>query len=160
MYLNLISAEQFGATIDAFTYPEAFNQHDGLGSDPLDTPGLVIGQQVRKPFGLSYRTRFGNDTEGDDFAYKLHMLYGCLASPSEKAYNTVNDSPEAVTFSWDVTTTPVPVTGFRPTSLLVVDSSTADPTALAALEAELYGTITITANLPTPDEVITLLSPP
>jgi hypothetical protein len=160
MYLNLISAEQFGATIEAFTYPEEFNQHDGLGSLPVDSPGVVIGQQARKPFGLSYRTRYGNDVEGDDYAYKLHLVYGCLASPSEKAYNTVNDSPEAVTFSWEVTTTPVPVTGFRPTSLLVVDSSTADPEQLVLLEQQLYGTVSITANLPTPNEVLALLNPP
>lgn len=160
VYLNLISAELFGATIEAFTYPPEFNQHDGLGSDPVDVPGLVVGQQVRKPFGMSYRTRVGNDVDADDFGYKLHLVYGAIASPSEKAYNTVNDSPEAVTFSWEVTTTPVAVTGFRPTSLLVVDSTTATPAKLALLEAELYGSITITANLPTPDEVITLLTTP
>lgn len=160
MYLNLISAEIFGATIEAFTYPDEFNQHDGLGTPGATVPGLVIAQQTRKLFGLSYRSRFGNDTEGDDYGYKLHLVYGCVASPSEKAYNTVNDSPEAITFSWDVTTTPVPVTGFRPTSLLVVDSTTANPAKLTALEAELYGSVTLTANLPTPDEVITLLTTP
>jgi hypothetical protein len=157
-YLNLISAETFAATIEAFTYPKEFNQHDGFGSD-VDVPGLVLGQQDRKIFGLSYRTVHGNDVELNEYGYKLHLVYGCAATPSEKAYNTINDSPEAVTFSWDVTTTPVPVTGFKPTSLLVVDSVTADPDALVLLETQLYGSLVVTPNLPTPNEVITLLTP-
>ncbi len=157
-YLNLVSAETFGATIEAFTYPAAFTQHDGLGSD-VAVPGLVVGQQARKLFGLSYRTKYGNDVELDDYGYKLHLVYGCVASPSEKAYNTINESPEPVTFSWEITTTPVPVTGYRPTSLLVIDSTLADPEQLALLELQLYGDVAITPNLPTPNEVITLLTP-
>lgn len=157
-YLNLISAETFGCTIEAYTYPPQFNQHDGFGSD-VAVPGLTVGQQTRKLFGLSYRTRHGNDVEGDDHGYKLHLVYGCIASPSERAYNTINDSPEAVTFSWEVTTTPVPMTGYKPVSLLVVDSLTADEDALVLLETQLYGSVTVTPNLPTPNEVVTLLTP-
>jgi hypothetical protein len=152
-YLNLISAEEFGATIEAFTYPEEWAQFDGLATPD---PGVFVGQQSRKMFGLSYRTRVGNDIEGDDFAYKLHLVYGCIASPSEKAYNTINDSPEAITFSWEVTTTPVPVTGYKPTSLIVIDSGIADATGLAALESQLYGDVVETANLPLPDDVLAL----
>ena len=122
-YLNLISAEEFGATLEAFTYPEEFAEYDGL---VVPAPGVVVGQQPRKMFGLSYRTRVGNDVEGDEHGYKLHLVYGCIASPSEKAYNTINDSPEAITFSWELSTTPVPVTGHKPTSLIVVDSRTVD----------------------------------
>jgi hypothetical protein len=155
-YLNLISVEEFGATIEAFTYPEEWAQFDGLG---VPTDGLFVGQQPRKMFGLSYRTRIGNDIEGDSYGYKLHLVYGAQAAPSEKAYNTINDSPEAITFSWEITTTPVPVTGFSPTSLLVIDSGIVDPTKLATLEAELYGGVTA-AKLPTPDEVIAMLSTP
>ncbi len=154
-YLNLISAEEFGATIEAFTYPDEFAQFDGLA---VPAPGVAVGQQTRKMFGLSYRTRLGNDVEGDDHGYKLHLVYGCNASPSEKAYNTINDSPEAITFSWEISTTPVPVTGYKPTSLIVVDSSVVDPTDLTALEAELYGGVAA-ANLPSPDEVIALFTP-
>jgi hypothetical protein len=153
-YLNLISAEEFGATIEAFTYPPEFNQHDGLVSPDA---GLVVGQQSRKMFGLSYRTRLGNDVDGDEYGYKLHLVYGCIATPSEKAYNTINDSPEAITFSWEISTTPVPVTGYKPTSLIVVDSSVIDATGLTALEAALYGDATTgIAHLPTPDEVIAM----
>ena len=157
-YLNLLSAETFGATLEAFTYPPEFNQFDGLGSN-IAVPGLTIGQQNRKIFGLVYRTLHGNDVEGNAYGYKLHLVYGAVASPSEKAYNTVNDSPEPITFSWEITTTPVPVTGYAPTSLLVVDSTTADADALALLETQLFGSGVVTANLPTPDEVITLLTP-
>lgn len=157
-YLNLISAEEFGATIEAFTYPDEFAQFDGLG---VPVPGVTVGQQNRKVFGLSYRTRLGNDLEGDDHGYKLHLVYGCQASPSEKAYNTINDSPEAITFSWEISTTPVPVTNFKPTSLLVIDSTVVDPAALILLEAELYGDATTgVANLPLPDEVVELLDVP
>lgn len=155
-YLNLFSAEEFGATIEAFTYPDEFAQFDGLATPE---PGLQIGQQVRKTFGLSYRTRVGNDLEGDDHGYKLHLVYGCQASPSEKAYNTINDSPEAITFSWEITTTPAPVTGFKPTSLIVLDSRTIDPAMLAAFELVLYGDEETTAKLPTPDEVIEAFTP-
>lgn len=157
-YLNLLSAETFAATIEAFTYPPEFNQHDGFGSN-VAQPGLVIGQQNRKPFGLVYRTIYGNDVEANDFAYKLHLVYGCLASPSEKQYTTVNESPEPITFSWEVTTTPVPMTGYKATSLLVVDSATADPAALVLLETQLFGGTSVTPNLPTPNEVVTLLTP-
>ena len=155
-YLNLISAEEFGLTIEAFTYPPEFNQFDG---NATPQPGVIVGQQVRKVFGLSYRTRLGNDLEADDFAYKLHLVYGCQATPSEKAYNTINDSPEAITFSWEVSTTPQPVTNLRPTSIITIDSSTADPTDLAALETILYGAVATDPALPTPDEVVTLFTP-
>jgi hypothetical protein len=156
-YLNLISAEEFGATIEAFTYPDEFAACDGTA---LPQPGVMVGQQSRRMFGMSYRTRVGNDVDGSDFGYKLHLLYGCQAAPSEKAYATINDSPEAITFSWDVTTTPVPVTGYKPTSLIVVDSTVVAPADLAALEALLYGAGVVAAALPTPDAVIALFAGP
>ncbi len=155
-YLNLVSAEEFGATIEAFTYPDEFGQCDG-SFNPAE--GVSIGQQGRKQFGLSFRTKVGNDVDGTDHGYKLHLVYGCLAAPSEKAYATINDSPEAITFSWDVTTTPVPVTGHKPTSLIVVDSTVVDPTDLASLETLLYGAAATPAALPTPDAVIALFTP-
>lgn len=157
-YLNLISIEEFEATIEAFTYPDEFNVFDG-GAEPQ--PGVYIGQQNRPPFGLCYRTLVGDDLEGTDLGYKLHLVYGCQASPTEKAYQTVNDSPEAITFSWDLTTTPVAVAGFKPTATLVVDSTQVDASDLAALEAILYGDDTgpTDPRLPLPDEVITLLTP-
>lgn len=140
-YLNLYSLEEFGATIEAYTYPEEFNQCDG--SAEL-APGVYVGQQTRKAFGLCYRTAVGNDTDGDAFGYKLHFIYNCKASPSEKSYATINDSPEAITFSWEVTTTPVDVTGYQPTASIIVDSTKFTTTnakaALAALEAYVYGT--------------------
>jgi len=151
-YLNLISVEEFGATLEAFTYPEEFAEFDGLG---VPSDGVFVGQQPRKTFGLSYRTRVGNDLEGDAYGYKLHLVYGCIASPSEKAYNTINDSPEAITFSWEISTTPVPVTDYNPTSLIVIDSGIVDATALGSLEDLLYGD-TLPAKLPLPDEVIAL----
>lgn len=154
-YLNLLSAEEFGATLEAFTYPDEFAEFDGLA---VPVAGLVVGQQNRKVFGLSYRTKMGNDVEGDSFGYKLHLVYGCQASPSEKAYNTINDSPEAITFSWEISTTPVPVTNLKPTSLLVVDSTVVDPDNLADLEDLLYGTVGTDPQLPTPDEVIAALT--
>ena len=135
-YLNLMSAEEFGATIEAYTYPDEFAACDG--SKEL-ADGVTIGQQARSTFGLCYKTTVGNDTEGNDHGYKLHIIYGALASPSEKAYSTINDSPDAVTFSWEVTTTPVNVTGAKPTASLVIDSTKADPTKLTALEDILYG---------------------
>jgi len=156
-YLNLISAEEFGATIEAFTYPDEFAECDGTA---LPAPGVAVGQQGRKMFGLSYRTQVGNDVEGTDHGYKLHLVYGCQAAPSEKAYATINDSPEAIAFSWEVTTTPVPVTDHKPTSLIVVDSTVVDPTDLASLEALLYGAGAVDAALPLPDEVIALFAGP
>ena len=154
-YLNLLSNEEFGATIEAYTYPDEFAECDG--SAELVT-GVMIGQQKRKVFGLCYRTTIGNDVDGNDHGYKLHLIYGCLAAPSEKAYSTINDSPEAITFSWEVTTTPVNVEGFKPTSQITIDSTKADPTKLAALEAVLYGSAETEAKLPLPDEVATLMS--
>ena len=135
-YLNLISAEEFGATIEAYTYPDEFAQCDG--SAALAT-GVSIGQQSRKAFGLCYRTTLGNDVDGNDFGYKLHIIYNALAAPSEKAYATINDSPEAITFSWEITTTPVNVTGFKPTASITIDSTKVDKTKLASLEEILYG---------------------
>lgn len=152
-YLNLIAAEEFGCTVEAFTYPPEFAQCDGSAEPET---GMVIGQQSRKTFGLSYRTILGNDVDSNEHGYKLHLVYGCLAAPSEKAYSTVNDSPEAITFSWEVTTTPVPVTGYKPTALVVVDSTLTTPTGLSALEDELYGAVSA-PRLPLPDEVVTLL---
>lgn len=155
-YLDLISTEEFGATIEAFTYPDEFMECDG--SAELAT-GAVIGQQSRKMFGFSYRTILGNDVENNDHGYKLHIVYGCRAAPSEKGYTTVSDSPEAITFSWEITTTPVNVTGFKPTACITIDSTKATSTGLAALEAALYGDAEEgVARLPLPDEVKTLLA--
>lgn len=154
-YLNLLSAEEFGCTIEAFTYPDAFAQCDGTASP---SAGVSIGQQTRKTFGFSYRTKLGNDIDGSDHGYKLHLIYGALAAPSEKAYATVNDSPEALTFSWDVTTTPVDVPGYKPTAQLTIDSTKVDALDLAALEELLYGTANTTAELPLPAEVIALFA--
>lgn len=154
-YLNLMSAEEFGGTIEAYTYPEEFAECDG--SAEL-AKGAYIGQQSRKTFGLVYKTTLGNDVDGNDKGYKLHLVYGCMASPSEKAYATINDSPEAVTFSWEVTTTPVNVTGHKPTAIATIDSTKADAAKLAALEAILFGSETADARLPLPDEIATLLA--
>jgi hypothetical protein len=150
-YLNLKSLEEFGGTIEAYTYPDEFGQCDGT-AEPQ--PGVLVGQQSRKSFGLSYRSRVGNDLEADDFGYKLHLVYNATAAPSEKAYATINDTPEAITFSWTFTTTGVPVTDLKPTSLLVIDSTKVDATSLAALESALYGSGGADARLPLPDEVI------
>jgi len=154
-YLNLISLETFGATIEAYTYPDEFAECDGTATP---NPGVAVGQQPRKTFGLSYRTQLGNDIEGTDHGYKLHLVYGCTAAPSEKAYATINDSPEAITFSWAVSTIPVPVTDLKPTSLIVVNSAVVDPADLLALETLLYGNGTTAAALPTPDAVIALFA--
>ena len=163
-YLNLLSAEEFGATIEAYTYPDEFAQCDG--SAEIAT-GVMIGQQNRKVFGLSYKTIFGNDTDGNDYGYKLHIIYGALAAPSEKGYATINESPEAITFSWEVTTTPVSVTGFKPTASITIDSTKVDADKLAALEVILYGKDAVAgepgepavvARLPLPDEIATLMS--
>lgn len=163
-YLNLLSAEEFSATVEAYTYPDEFAECDG---STIVTPGLTIGQQSRKMFGLCYRTMIGNDVDGQEHGYKLHLIYGCQASPSEKGYQTINDSPEAITFSWEVTTTPVNVTGHKATACLTIDSTKVDPGKLTALEEILYGKDPtepqgmdgVEPRLPLPDEVITLLTP-
>lgn len=155
-YLNLYSVEEFGATIEAYTYPDEFAQCDG--SAEL-VKGVKIGQQKRKSFGLSYVTTKGNDIDGNAHGYLIHLVYGCMASPSEKSYATINDSPEAITFSWELTTTPVAVSGFEPTATIVIDSKTVDSTKLAAFEKILYGSDTAAAKLPLPNEVKTALSP-
>ena len=154
-YLDLRSTEEFGATIEAYTYPDEFAACDGSASL---ADGVNIGQQARKMFGLCYRTTVGNDTDGTDHGYKLHLIYGATASPSEKAYETINDSPEAITFSWEITTTPVSVTGFKPTASITIDSTKADPTCLAALEEKLYGGESTEPTLPLPDEVKTIMT--
>lgn len=154
-YLNLYSAEEFGATIEAYTYPDEFAECDG--SAELTT-GVTIGQQKRKAFGMCYRTVLGNDVTGEDYGYKLHIIYGAMASPSEKAYATVNDSPEAITFSWEVTTTPVNVEGMKPTASLVIDSTKVDASKLSALEAILYGSESVDPRLPLPNEIKTLMA--
>jgi hypothetical protein len=154
-YLNLLSAEEFGGTIEAYTYPEEFAQCDGT-AQPQN--GVFVGQQNRKVFGLSYRTKLGNDVDGQDHGYKLHLVYGALAAPSEKAFNTVNDAPEALAFSWTFSTTPVPVTGLKPSAILTIDSTQVNPANLAALEDALYGTAGTSPRLPLPDEVITMFA--
>lgn len=156
-YLSIRSAEEFGATIEAYTYPDEFAVLDG-SAELMD--GVIIGQQTRKAFGFCYRTRIGNDTQFEDHGYKLHLLYGCTVSPSEKAYQTINDSPEAITFSWEMTTTPVSVTGYKPTATLTIDSTKftgTNATKLTDLEDVLYGTASEDARLPLPDEVISIL---
>lgn len=154
-YLTLMSAENFKATIEAYTYPPEFEECDGSASIAT---GVVIGQQTRKPFGLCYRTSIGNDTDGNEHGYKLHIVYGCQASPSEKQYSTINDSPEAITFSWEVNTTPVNVTGKKPTATLIIDSTKADKAKLTALEDILYGAESTEPRLPLPDEIATLMT--
>lgn len=153
-YLNLISNEEFGATVEAYTYPAEFAACDG--SAEL-TKGVKIGQQPRKSFGLAYKTTLGNDVDNNDYGYKLHLIYGCLAAPSEKAYATINDSPEAITFSWEITTTPVEVKGFKPTSHIEINSKEVDASKLATLEAKLFGAAETEAMLPLPDEIATIL---
>ena len=153
-YLNLLSAEDFGCTIEAYTYPDEFAECDG--SAEIAT-GVYAGQQARKVFGLCYRTILGNDTDSNAHGYKLHLIYGCLASPSEKSYSTVNDSPEAITFSWEVKSTPVNVSGFKPTAVLTIDSTKVEPSKLAKLEDALYGSASTEAKLPTPDEVVAIV---
>jgi len=153
-YLNLISAEEFGATIEAYSYPDEFAECDG--SAQL-VAGVTIGQQPRKMFGFSYCTKIGNDIS-DEAGYKIHLIYGAKAAPSERAYATVNDSPEAITFSWELSTTPVAVTGFKPTAHVEIDSTKTDSSKLEAFKAILYGSGTTAARLPLPDEVKTLLT--
>lgn len=154
-YLNLYSAEEFGATVEAYTYPDEFAECDG--SAELAT-GVMIGQQPRKAFGLVYKTVIGNDVKNNKYGYKLHLIYGAMASPSEKAYASVNDSPEAITFSWEITTTPVSIAGFEPTAYIEIDSTKADPTKLAQLEEKLFGSETLEATLPLPNEIATLMT--
>lgn len=154
-YLTLRSAETYGATIEAYTYPDEFAECDGSATVAT---GVTISQQTRKSFGLCYRTLVGNDTDGQDHGYKLHLIYGCTASPSEKSYQTVNDSPEAITFSWEVSTTPVNVEGHKPTAQLIVDSTKVDKAKLATLEAQLYGGESSDPKLPTPAEVIAIFA--
>lgn len=160
-YLELTSAEEFGGTLECYTYPDEFAECDGSAEV---APGVIIGQQNRKTFGLCYRTTLGNDIKGNEYGYKLHLIYGAKASPSEKAYSTINDSPEAITFSYEISTTPVNVTGYKPTASLIVDSTKVSAEKMAALEALLYGKDAAVESgtnndprLPLPDEVITLL---
>ena len=154
-YLNLISAEEFGGTIEAYTYPDEFKACNGE-ADLVS--GVVIGQQTRVPFGLCYRTTLGNDTVGNDYGYKLHLVYGATASVSEKAYASINDSPEAITFSWEFTTTPVAMKDHKPTAIVTIDSVKAGADAMAALEAVLYGSESEEARLPLPDEIVTIMA--
>jgi len=154
-YLNLLSVEEVGGTIEAYTFPTEFGQCDGTRNAQT---GVQIAQQPRKTFGLAYRTRLGNDVDATDFGYKLHLIWGALAAPTEKAYATQNDSPDAMTFSWEFTTTPVPVTGYKPTALLVVDSTKVLLANLTALEDALYGTAGTSPRLPLPDEVIAMFA--
>lgn len=154
-YLNLVSAEEFGGTIEAFTYPDEFAECDGTATP---SAGISVGQQTRKTFGLAYRSLVGNDVDSTDYGYKLHLIYGALAAPSEKAYNTVNDAPEAITFSWEVTTTPVDVPGMKPSATLTIDSTKVDAAALATLEQILYGTEGVDPRLPLPAEVIAIFT--
>lgn len=162
-YLNLMSNEEFGATVEAYTYPDEFAECDGSASL---TDGVYIGQQARKTFGLCYRTTLGNDSKGNDYGYKLHIIYGAMASPSEKAYSTINDSPDAITFSWELSTTPVAVANFKPTASLTIDSTKVDPQKLATLEEILYGkdgtgedhsTGAVDPRLPLPDEIANIM---
>lgn len=162
-YLNIKSTEEFGATIECYTYPEEWGECDGSAEV---VPGVNIGQQMRKNFGLTYRTRIGNDAVGDSYGYKIHLIWGCSASPSERNYQTVNDSPEAIAFSFEISTTPVSVSNYRPTSSMTLDSTKIDKDKLAAIETILYGkdptteggTDGVTARLPLPDEIISLLA--
>lgn len=154
-YLNLLSTEEFAATVEAYTYPPEFEECDGSASIAV---GVNIGQQKRKPFGMSYKTVLGNDEKNNSYGYKLHIIYGALAAPSEKAYASINDSPEAITFSWELSTTPVSVTGFDPTASITIDSTKANPEKLAALEKILYGDIDIEPRLPLPDEIAQLMT--
>lgn len=153
-YVVLYSTEEFGATVEAYTYPEEFEQCDGSAS-LMD--GITIGQQPRKSFGLVYKTVIGNDVQGQDLGYKIHIIYGAKAAPSEKAFATINDSPEAVTFSWELSTVPVPVAGHRPTATVVIDSTKVDAEKLALLEAKLFGSEAEESSLPLPDEIAELL---
>lgn len=153
-YLTLRSAEEFGATVEAYTYPEEFEQCDGSASIAA---GVTIGQQARRAFGLCYRTSVGNDIQGQNFSYKLHLIYGCTVAPSEKSYSTINDNPEAITFSWELSTVPVPVDGFSPTASLVIDASKVDEGKMQLLEDALFGDEQNEAKLLLPNEIMEML---
>lgn len=153
-YLTLRSAEEFGATVEAYTYPEEFEQCDGSAAIAA---GVTIGQQARRAFGLCYRTSVGNDIQGQNFSYKLHLIYGCTVAPSEKSYSTINDNPEAITFSWELSTVPVPVDGFSPTASLVIDASKVDEGKMALLENALFGDEQNEARLLLPNEIMEML---
>ena len=154
-YVVIYAAEEFGATVEAYTYPEEFEQCDGSAAI---AEGVTIGQQTRKSFGMCYKTSVGNDVQGQDFGYKIHIIYGAKAAPSEKSYSTINDSPEAVTFSWELSTVPVPVEGFNPTATMVIDSTRVPAEKLALIEDKLYGTESEEATLPLPNELLALLA--
>lgn len=153
-YLNIKSAEELGLTLECYTYPDEWNECDG-SAELVD--GVMLGQQKRNTFGLSYRTKIGSATEGEDKGYKIHLVYGCSTSPSDRSYQTINDSPEAITFSYEITTTPVPLEGFKPVALITIDSTKIAPDLLAALEKELYGDTDKEPHLPLPDELKTIL---
>lgn len=154
-YLNLYSTEEFAATVEAYMYPDEFAECDG-SAEIAD--GVTVGQQERKAFGMCYRTTLGNDTKANDYGYKIHIIYGAKAAPSEKAYASINDSPEAITFSWELSTTPVSVNGMKPTASLTIDSTKVTPEKLAKLEAVLYGDGSNEARLPLPDEIVTIIN--
>ena len=154
-YLNLYSVEEYASSIEAYTYPDEFAECDGSAEI---AKGVSIGQQTRKSFGLAYKTLIGSDTDGNDHGYKLHLVYGCKAAPSERSHATVNDSPEALSFSWEISTTPVSVTGHKPTASVEIDSTKVDPAKLTAFEKILFGSDTAAARLPLPDEVASLFA--
>ena len=154
-YLSLLSAEEFGASIEAYTYPEEFEECDGSAAI---APGVMVGQQARKKFCIAYKTIKGNDIQNDAYGYKLHLIYNCNAAPSERAYSTINDSPEAIAFSWEISTTPVAVTGHKPTSILTIDSAKVDAGKLATLEEALFGGDSTEAKILMPDEVLAMLA--
>jgi len=153
-YLNLFSAEEFKATVEAYTYPDEFEECDGSAEI---AEGVTVGQQARKLFGLSYKTVIGNDTDGESYGYKLHLIYGCMASPSQKQFQTINDSPSAISFSWEVNTTPVNVSGKKPTATVVIDSTKTSKAAMTKIEEALYGTDSSEPYLPLPDEIVALI---
>ena len=154
-YLNLISNEEFGATIEAYTYPDEFAECDGSASIDADSNGVIIGQQKRTKFAFCYQTKVGNDTDGNEHGYKIHIIYGCTAAPTEKGYATINDSPEAITFSWEITTTPVDVTGFKPTACVTIDSTKLTSTQMTKITNKLYGCTENNATLLMPLDIIT-----
>ena len=153
-YVVIYAAEEFGATVEAYTYPEEFEQCDGSAAI---SEGITIGQQTRKSFGMCYKTSVGNDVQGQDYGYKIHIIYGAKAAPSEKSYSTINDSPEAVTFSWELSTVPVPVEGHNPTATMVIDSTRVPAEKMAKIEAKLYGSEDSEATLPLPNEILDLI---